>query len=72
MANRERFADFTESDVLEFRRLLRASGSIVTIQFMRCRIKGAAPLPEAVSFYQGVLLDGCSVDQWALAHRDIK
>lgn len=63
MGNRQRFTDFTETDVQEFQRLAHASMSVLAIKFIRYRIKGLAPLRDAMSYYDRVVLDGRSVEQ---------
>ncbi|UOD33114.1 hypothetical protein INH39_16605 [Massilia violaceinigra] len=58
MGNRQRFTDFTETDVQEFQRLAHANMSVLAIKFIRCRINSLVPLRDATDYYDRVIVNG--------------
>jgi hypothetical protein len=57
------FGEFTEADVAEFRRLEKVGG-VLTVSYIRFRLKTDVDLDTVVAFYASVIQQGVSVQEW--------
>jgi hypothetical protein len=57
------FADFTDSDMEDFRLLENKSG-ILAVSYIRFRLKGDVELNTVVSYYAAVVQQGIPIEEW--------
>ncbi len=59
----ESFLDFTDTDLKEFR-ILSSRNIIITVAYIRYRLKGKTSLRAAASYCDMVVRNGISVEEW--------
>ncbi|MDG9669634.1 hypothetical protein ONV78_18010 [Hahella sp. CR1] len=59
-----KLSEFTEADVKEFRELHKKVGGVITISFIRFKLKGIMPLNKVVSYYSDVVILGLPPESW--------